>query len=165
MNIHVFVKIIFMNIHNEILMKCFRILHLSERQGMGGSEIFKIASDNKRLVPNIDTNLMTTELTIWKVDIAELPDLSDREKTVLRYIANAGRAVTSKELLEQLPQYKRTNLHQCLTILQERGLIQKKGASVSTNYVFCPKSLNRISSVSKEAQVFMDVVRRGHENK
>ena len=71
---------------------------------MGGSEIFKIASDNKRRAPNIDTNLMTTELTIWKVDIAELPDLSDREKTVLRYIANAGRAVTSKELLEQLPQ-------------------------------------------------------------
>ena len=49
--------------------------------------------------------------------------------------------------------------------LQERGLIQKKGASVSTNYVFCTESLNRISSVSKEAQVFMDVVRRGHENK
>lgn len=55
-------------IRNEILMKCFRMLHLSERQGMGGSRIFKVTSDNKMRAPIIDTNLMTTELTIWKTD-------------------------------------------------------------------------------------------------
>ena len=78
-------------IRNEILMKCFRLLHLSERQGMGGSEIFKVTSDNKVRAPRIDTNLLTTELTIWKVDVAEYPDLNIREKKILRYIAKAGR--------------------------------------------------------------------------
>ena len=80
-------------------MKCFRMLHLSERHGMGGSRIFKVTSDNKVRAPQIDTSLMTTELTIWNVDIAEYPDLGEREKAVLSYIAKAGRAVTSKELL------------------------------------------------------------------
>lgn len=62
-------------LRNEIIMKCFRMLHLSERQGMGGSRIFKVTSDNKVRAPQIDTSLMTTELTIWRVDIAEYPDL------------------------------------------------------------------------------------------
>lgn len=150
-------------LRNEIIMKCFRMLHLSERQGMGGSRIFKVTSDNKVRAPQIDTSLMTTELTIWKVDIAEYPDLGEREKTVLRYIAKAGRAVTSKELLEQLPQYKKTFLHQGLVMLQEKGFIQKKGASVSTSYVFCPEILDHGSSLNKETQVFMDIVRRGHD--
>ena len=154
MNIQVFVKIIFMNIHNEILMKCFRILHLSERQGMGGSEIFKIASNNKRRAPNIDTNLMTTELTSWKVDIAELPDLSDREKTVLRYIANAGRAVTSKELLEQLPQYKRTNLHQCLTICRREDSFKRR-VRVSRQIMFSARNLLTVFQASAKKHRFL----------
>ena len=150
-------------IRNEVIMKCFRMLHLSEREGMGGSRIFKVTSENKVRAPQIDTSLMTTELTIWRVDIAEYPDLGEREKTILRYIAKAGREVKSKELLERFPEYKRDSLYTGLAVLQGKGMIQKKGASVSTSYVFCPAPLNTSSDANKEKQVFMDIVRRASE--
>lgn len=51
-------------IRNEVTMKCFRMLHLSEREGMGGSRIFKVTGENNVCAPQIDTSLMTTELTI-----------------------------------------------------------------------------------------------------
>ena len=149
-------------LRNEIIMKCFRMLHLSERQGMGGSRIFKVTSANKVRAPQIDTSLMTTELTIWKVDIAEYPDLKIREKKILRYIAKAENDVTTKELLENLPEYKRDSMHKGLAILQKKGMIQKKGASVSSRYAFCPSALER-SGLSKEAQVFMDIANRGQK--
>ena len=146
-------------IRNEILMKCFRLLHLSERQGMGGSEIFKVTSDNKVRAPRIDTNLLTTELTIWKVDVAEYPDLNIREKKILRYIAKAGKEVTTRELLENLPEYKRDSMHKGLALLQERGFIQKRGASVSSRYILSPATSDG-SYLNKEAQVFMDIIHR-----
>lgn len=149
-------------LRNEIIMKCFRMLHLSERQGMGGSRIFKVTSDNKVRAPQIDTDLMTTELTLWKVDIAEYPDLSIREKKILRYIAKSEKDVTTRELLENLPEYKRDSMHKGLAILQEKGMILKKGASVSSRYVFCPTTLER-SGFSKEVQVFMDIANRGQK--
>ena len=49
----------------------FKMLHLSERQGMGGSRIFKATSDNKMRAPIIGTCPMATELTLWKTDIAQ----------------------------------------------------------------------------------------------
>lgn len=150
-------------IRNEIIMKCFRMLHLSERQGMGGIGIFKVTSDNMVRAPRIDTNLMATELTIWKVDIAEYPGLGEREKTILRYIAKTGREVKSKELLERFPEYKKDSLYAGLSVLQEKGMIQKKGASVSTSYVFCPESLNPMSEANKAREVFMDIVHRASE--
>lgn len=149
-------------IRNEILMKCFRLLHLSERQGMGGSEIFKIARENQVRAPVIDTNLMTTELTIWKVDVTDYPDLKTREKAILLYIAKADRPVTSKELLENLPQYKKDSMYKGLTILQEKGMIQKKGMSVSTCYIFDSASPCG-SKATRETQVFMDIIHRGKE--
>lgn len=149
-------------IRNEILMKCFRMLNLSERQGMGGSRIFKVTSDNKKRAPIIDTNLMTTELTIWKIDIADDPDLSNREKAILRFIVMAGKEVTTRELLENLPEYKRDSMHRGLAILIKKGIVQKRGASVSSRYVFCPEALN-ISSISKEAQTFMDIAKQQND--
>ena len=123
-------------IRNEILMKCFRMLHLSERQGMGGSRIFKVTSDNKMRAPIIDTNLMTTELTIWKTDISEDPnlDISDRDKAILRCVVESKDPVSIKELMEKNPQYKRDQIRRSLNDLLGKGLILKKGSSVSTKY-------------------------------
>ena len=108
-------------LRNEIIMKCFRMLHLSERQGMGGSRIFKVTSDNKVRAPQIDTSLMTTELTIWKVDIAEYPDLKIREKKILCYIAKAENDVTTKELFENLPEYKEPQCTKGLLYCRKKG--------------------------------------------
>ena len=51
------------------------MLHLSERQGMGGSCIFKVTSDNKMRAPIIGTCPMATKPTLWKTDIAQLSSL------------------------------------------------------------------------------------------
>ena len=142
-------------IRNEVIMKCFRMLRLSEREGMGGSRIFKVTSENKVRAPQIDTSLMTTELTIWRVDIAEYPDLNVKEKAILSYMVKAGRAVTTNELLENLVQYKRDAIRRSLNSLVELKLVNKTGASVSTAYEINLKPAER--SVSPAIQAFMNL--------
>lgn len=92
------------------------------------------------------------------MDIAEYPDLGEREKTILRYIAKAGREVKSKELIERFPEYKRDSLYTGLAVLQKKGMIQKKGLVCPPAMFFCPASLNTSSDANKEKQVFMDIV-------
>lgn len=58
-------------IRNEILMKCFRLLKLSECRGVGGLEIFKVAKRNRKRTPIIETGPVITELTLWKTDDAQ----------------------------------------------------------------------------------------------
>ena len=106
--------------------------------------------------------MICSKVDIWKVNIAEYPDLGTKEKKILWYIAKAKNDVTTKELLENLPEYKRDSMHKGLAIFQEKGMIQKKGASVSSRYAFCPSALER-SGFSKEAQVFMDIANRGQK--
>ena len=77
-------------------------------------------------------------------------------------VAEYKKDVTTRELLENLPEYKRDSMHKGLAILQEKGMILKKGASVSSRYVFCPTTLER-SGFSKEVQVFMDIANRGQK--
>lgn len=143
-------------------MKCFRMLHLSECQGMGGSRIFKVTSDNKVRAPQIDTSLMTTELTIWNVDIAEYPDLDAREKEVFRYIAKAGCAVTIKNLMEAMPKYKRDMLRRVLNKLIDRGLIMKNGSSVSTRYELNNGTSSYQAGIP-EIKAFMDIAKMGEK--
>ena len=69
------------------------------------------------------------------MDIAEYPDLGERERTILRYIAKAGREVKSKELIERFTEYKRDSLY---TGLAGKGNDTEEGASVSSSYVFLP---------------------------
>lgn len=145
-------------IRNEIIMKCFRMLHLSERQGMGGSGIFKVTSDNKVRAPRIDTNLMATELTIWKLDITDYPDLSAREKAILRYMVKVDRAVTTNELLENLAPFKRDAIRRSLNLLVEMRLVNKTGASVSTAYEINPKPAE--PSTSPSIQTFLNLFRQ-----
>ena len=145
-------------IRNEIIMKCFRMLHLSERQGMGGSGIFKITCDNKVRAPRIDTNLMATELTIWKVDITDYPNLSAREKAILSYMVKVDRAVTTNELLEHLAQFKRDAIRRSLNSLVEMRLVNKTGASVSTAYEINLKPAE--PSASPAIQTFLNLFRQ-----
>ena len=78
-------------------------------------------------------------------------------------MVKVDRAVTTNELLERFPEYKRDSLYTGLSVLQEKGMIQKRGASVSTSYVFCPASLDTSSAANKEKQVFIDIVHRASD--
>ena len=76
---------------NEIIMKLFRYLGASERQGFGGPLIFKTAVANDLRRPEIQSDLEHTELRVWNIDLADsYPDLSATEKNVLRYIAKSN---------------------------------------------------------------------------
>lgn len=133
------------------------MLHLSERQGMGGRRIFKVAGDNKIRAPSIDTNLLTIELIIWKVDIAGCPNLSDREKSILNYMSTVGRSVTTNELLDNFPQYKRDTIRRLLNSLAEKRLLIKSGVSVSTAYELNSKPFEQ--AVVPAIQTFLEIVR------
>ncbi len=79
--------------------------------------------------------------------------MSNREKSVLSYMLKAGRGVTTKELLDSLPQMKRDSIRRALNALVEKSLVVKSGASVSTIYELNSKPC--VQSVSPAIQTFM----------
>lgn len=49
--------------------------------------------------------------------------MSNREKAILRFIVMAGKEVTTRELLENLPEHKRDSMHRGLEILIKNGML------------------------------------------
>lgn len=89
---------------NDIIMKLFRLLGASERQGFGGPLIFKTAISNDLRRPEIITNLERTELKVWNIDLADsYPDLEDDEKTVFRYIVKHSSASSVNDIKKSYP--------------------------------------------------------------
>ena len=71
---------------NEIIMKLFRLLGAAERQGFGGPLIFKTALQYDYRSPELDTNLESTELRVWNIDLADsYPELSKEDFPCLTY--------------------------------------------------------------------------------
>ncbi len=71
---------------NEIIMKMFRLLGVSERQGFGGPLIYKTALTNDYRRAEIITDIEHTELKVWNIDLVDsYPDLTADEKSVFRY--------------------------------------------------------------------------------
>lgn len=120
---------------NEIIMKLFRLLGVSERQGFGGPLIYKTAVSNDFRRPEIITDIEHTELKIWNIDLADsYPNLTDDEKVVLRYIVKNG---TDKSLRELAPALGLTEYRVRKTIaslVEEKHLLQKEGRGKSTKY-------------------------------
>lgn len=75
---------------NDVMMSVFRRMGLSERQGYGGYQIFKTIRNNMFRVPEINTSLEKTVLTIWLVDLpGSYPGLSDVEKAILSTLTHS----------------------------------------------------------------------------
>ena len=75
---------------NEVIMKLFRLLGASERQGFGGPLIFKTAIQNDFRRPEIVSDLQRTESKVWNIDLADsYPELPYEKK--------AGVAINCKE--------------------------------------------------------------------
>ena len=86
---------------NEIIMKMFRLLGASERQGFGGPLIFKSAMENQFRSPEIDTDIEHTELKVWNIDLADsYPNLSESEKNVLRILMKSPGPLSIKAIGE-----------------------------------------------------------------
>lgn len=120
---------------NEIIMKLFRLLGVSERQGFGGPLIYKTAVSNDFRRPEIITDIEHTELKIWNIDLADsYPNLTDDEKVVLRYIVKNG---TDKSLRELAPALGLTEYRvrkAIASLVEEKHLLQKEGRGKSTKY-------------------------------
>ncbi len=70
---------------NETIFSFFRDLGLAERQGFGGSEIFRTAVENNLKIPDIITTIEETVLSIWNLDYIEGNENLNRiEKELLR---------------------------------------------------------------------------------
>lgn len=118
---------------NEIIMKLFRLLGFSERQGFGGPQIYKSANENSYRSPELETNINFTELKIWSVDLADsYPDLSNDEKDILKLIIKK-KLITRNEILSytKLSDYY---VRKSLDTLKEKSLIETIGKGRATKY-------------------------------
>ncbi len=123
---------------NEIIMKAFRYLGYSERQGGGGKEIISVALKNKLMTPSITTNLMYTNLCFWKVDAASFPDLKNDEQQVLRFILNNVVPVSKTEIIEKFPKYTSYRIRTILSTLMKKDRITSVGKAKATKYMINP---------------------------
>lgn len=120
---------------NDIIMKAFRFLGYSERQGMGGKEIVSVAMKNKLIPPDISTNLMYTEIKFWKIDAASYPDLSDEEQAILRHLLKAMRPLSKSDLKKKFPQYTDYRIRATLESLIKKDRVQSMGRGKATRYI------------------------------
>lgn len=119
---------------NEIIMKLFRLLGASERQGFGGPLIFKTAMQNDFRHPEIITNIERTELHVWNIDLADsYPKLTDDEKAVLRVISKTGYAISVNSIKEtlKLTEYR---VRKAIPTLEGLKLVRKVGNGPATKY-------------------------------
>lgn len=125
---------------NEIIMKMFRMLGASERQGFGGPLIYKTAVSNDYRNPEILTDIEKTELRVWNIDLADsYPELTEDEKSTLRYIIKQAEPLSVNQIRAKLDisEYK---MRKIITTLEEKNLIRKIGNGPSTRYEIVKES-------------------------
>lgn len=140
---------------NEIVMKLFRMLGASERQGFGGPLIIKTALTNSLRKPELYTDLEKTELKVWSIDLVDsYPDLDVESKVVLRYIIKANGAVSIGEITKiiGLSDYK---VRKAIGVLEEKGIISKIGAGPTTKYCLNLDSVEFLTQL----QLFIEKMR------
>ena len=121
---------------NELIMKYFRLLGASERQGFGGPLIFKTAITNDFRRPEIITDIEHTDLKVWNIDLVEsYPDLSNDEKAILRYIVKNGSDKSVRELASILKITEYRTRKAIASLESERHIIKKVGNGKSTRYI------------------------------
>ena len=119
---------------NEIIMKLFRLMGVSERQGAGGPMIYKSAQERAYRTPEIETTLEQTVLKIWNIDLVDsYPELDEKEKKVFRVIVKAKRMVTEKEIRKEtgLSEYYS---RKAISSLIKKGIVGMYGRASATTY-------------------------------
>lgn len=136
---------------NETVMKLFRLLGASERQGFGGPLIFKSANTYDFRKPEVITDLEHTELRVWNIDLVDsYPDLSNEQKDVFRVVVKMAGPVSVADIVRNVvwSDYK---VRKAINVLADgRKLIQKIGNGVSTRYVVCSDSVESLTQMQIE---------------
>ena len=140
---------------NEIIMKLFRMLGLSERQGFGGPLIYKTATNHDLRRPEVVTDLEHTEIKIWNIDVADsYPNLTPDEKCVFRCIVkHQPQSVNAiKEALD-MTEYK---VRKTVQSLETQGLVEKVGNGASTKYIASMNSMEFLTKI----QMMLDAMKK-----
>lgn len=132
---------------NEIIMKMFRWLGASERQGYGGPLIYTTTASGGVHTPEVYTDIEKTDLRIWNIDFADsYPELEDEAKTVLRVILKSAEPIPVSKMREEtgLSDYK---IRKWLETLGEKKLVQKIGNGPATRYIIRETSDEKITQL------------------
>ncbi len=121
---------------NELIMKFFRLLGASERQGFGGSLIYKTAMSNQFRSPELTTDLEHTELKVWNIDLIDsYPGLSEDEKIVLRYMQKNAPDKSIREMAQILGLTEYKTRKAIFSLEEKYHIIKKVGKGRATRYV------------------------------
>lgn len=139
---------------NETIMKLFRLMGASERQGFGGPLIFKTAAEYQFRKPEIYTDLEHTELKIWNIDLADsYPDLDKDEKSILRTIMKNPKPLSVYDIMSYtgIGEYK---MRKTIKEFTERDdpLLEKIGNGRGTKYRLLQSSEEKFTQL----QIAMD---------
>ena len=139
---------------NEIIMKLFRLLGVSERQGFGGPLIYKTAISNDFRRPEINTDIEHTELKVWNIDLADsYSNLTEDEKKVLRYIVKNGADRSLRELAPALGLTEYRVRKAIASLVDEKHLLQKAGRGKSTKYFLEMASVEMLTHLQMALEV------------
>lgn len=117
---------------NEIIMKLFRLLGESERQGFGGPKIFRSAVNSEFRIPEVHTSLESTELKLWYIDLADsYPDLTTEEKKVFKCIVKATGPISRRNIKEllNLSEYQSRKAIESLLATEKIEMVGKGSAT------------------------------------
>lgn len=141
---------------NEIIMKLFRFLGASERQGLGGPLIYKTALQNDFRRPEIISDIEHTELRVWNIDLADsYPELSNDEKNIFRYItkSNLPQSINAIRSTLEISEYR---VRKGIQTLEEKGLVVKMGNGPSTKYRIGMESVEFLTQL----QIAMETLKK-----
>lgn len=142
---------------NEIVMKYFRWLGASERQGYGGPLIFKTAITNDFRRPEIISDIEHTELKIWNIDLVDsYPDLTDDEKIALRYFVKNGADKSLREIAPTLGLTEYRLRKAVMSLEDERHIIKKVGNGRATRYILEMESVEMLTHL----QMALDLLKK-----
>ena len=132
---------------NEIIMKMFRWLGASERQGYGGPLIYTTTASSGVHMPEVYTDIEKTDLRIWNIDFVDsYPELEDEAKDILRIILKSDVPIAVSKIREKiaLSDYK---IRKWLAILDEKKLLQRMGSGPATRYAIRETSDEKITQL------------------
>lgn len=141
---------------NETIMKLFRLLGASERQGFGGPLIYKTAIQNDLKRPEIITDIERTELKVWNIDLVDsYPDLSLDEENIFRYIVKSTtpQSINAIRSSLDLTEYR---VRKCIQSLEGNNLIIKIGNGPSTKYTVGFEGVE----IFTQLQLLMDMLKK-----
>lgn len=119
---------------NETIMSFFRYLGISERQGEGGPNMYRIAAENDFRLPDIITDLDHTELKLWYVDLSEsYPNLTADEKAIYQFIYK-NRTVVKLNDIRKFTGFTEYRVRKSLASLLDKKLIVVIGTGKATRY-------------------------------